>query len=218
MILGQIVAISFASALFLASLANLPRAGMVKSSSFLNWSVALAFLTVAIVPNTVEDKTFLPNLLVMHILITMPLFGLSDTTTSNGASKAPQSSSSFKRVYWTIALISAAMHVKHSIPALATSNYSLERFAQQIWPVVNSYPAQSSISWDVFCTNLIWQLWSTIEIWNFRNQIGLLESLKALSCIAVVPTFGSASAIAAFLALREDWIAKEKGHVIDKRA
>lgn len=39
-------------------------------SSFLSCSLGLALATVAIVPFTVEDKTFLPYLLVMHVLIT----------------------------------------------------------------------------------------------------------------------------------------------------
>lgn len=108
------------------------------------------------------------------------------------------------------------MHVKHSIPALAAQNFSLEQFAQQIWPTVYSYPAQSSISWDVFCTNAIWQLWAFMEIWQYRKQHSLLESGKALIFVALVPTFGSASAIAAFLALREDWRAKDS--LVDKRA
>lgn len=208
MILGQIVAISFASALFLASLANSSRSTSASTSSFLNWCIGLAFCTVLIVPYTVEDKTFLPNLLVMHVLITLPLLGLSASTNRNPSARV-RVNGSFKRLYWAIAIVSAAMHAKHSIPALAASGYSLERFGEQFWETIYSYPAQSSISWDVICTNGIWQLWAFIEVWRMRNEHSLMESAKALLCIGLVPTVGSASGIAAFLAIREDWLAAE---------
>lgn len=208
MILGQIVAISFASALFLAALANTSRSGSGSPSSFLITSVAVAFLTVAVVPYTVEDKTFLPNLLIMHVLITLPLFTLSNSKQATITLKS-RSSGSFKWIYWTIALVSAAMHAKHSLPALAAVGYSWEKFDATLWQVVYSYPAQASISWDVMCTNGIWQLWAVIEIWRSRLQHSRFETGVALACVGIVPTVGSASGIAAFLAIREDWIAQD---------
>lgn len=207
MILGQIVAISFASALFLATLANSRRSGSGSPSTLLQWCIGLAMITVAIVPYTVEDKTFLPNLLVMHVLITVPLMAVSNTLPQPEVRQnSPAKIASFKSLYWAIAIVSAAMHVKHSLPALAASQYSLERFGDQFWRTIYSYPAQSSISWDVVCTNGIWQLWSFIEIWRTRRQHSLLETGKALICVGLVPSLGSASCIAAFLAIREGWL------------
>ena len=215
MILGQIVAISFASALFLAALANAPRSGSAFPSSFLIVCIAVAFISIAIVPYTVEDKTFLPNLLIMHVLITLPLFALSNIQPANRAQSARRSMN-FKWIYWTIAIVSALMHAKHSLPALAAVNYSWEKFDATLWQVVYSYPAQASISWDVMCTNGIWQLWAVIEIWRSRLQHSRFETGVALACVGIVPTVGSASGIAAFLAIREDWIAQDT--LADKKA
>lgn len=210
MILGQIVAISFASALFLATLANSRRSGSGSPSTFLNWCIGLAMVTVAIVPYTVEDKRFLPNLLVMHVLITLPLFGVSNTLPTDVKVASSQTTQSFKRLYGAIAIASGIMHLNNSIPALAAANYSIEAFGNQFWQTIYSYPAQSSISWDVICTNGIWQLWSFIEIWRSRKDHSLGETGKALLCVGFVPSLGSATGIAAFLAIREDWLAKKR--------
>lgn len=207
MILGQIVAISFASSLFLATLANSQRSGSGSPSSFLKACIVLALATVAIVPYTVEDKTFLPNLLIMHILITLPLFGISNALPTGPRTEQNRS---FKGLYATIAIVSGLLHVINSAPALAAANYSLEAFGDQFVRTIYSYPAQSSISWDVICTNGIWQLWSFIEIWRWRKQHSLGETGKALLCVGFVPSLGSAVGIAAFLAIREDWLARQR--------
>jgi hypothetical protein len=227
MILGQIVAISFASALLLATLAKIQT---TRSSSAINSAptstyilqvcVVLAFVTVFIVPYTVQDKSFLPNLLIMHILITVPLLQLSSSSSSKPSQQpaaTPRPSTlPFKRIYWSVALVSALMHMHHSLPALSSVNWSLDTFGYAFWNTIYSYPAQSSISWDVICTNGIWQLWSFMEIWKLSKGKSLLDISKASLCVGLVPTFGSAAGIAAFLAIREDWLVHDANKAVKK--
>lgn len=220
MILGQIVAISFASSLFLASLALTNVKTYTKGpSSLLRTAVLLAIGTVFLVPMTVKDKTFLPNLLVMHALITAPLLLVSNSRSSSSSHDVskprPQhlatSGYTYKTLYKTIAVISALLHIRHSLalwPMIQERGFGAtieSLFADTLFV----YPAQSSISFDVLCTMAIWQLWSILEIYRLRKGRTALQIIAAATCVGLVPTFGTAAEVAAFLAMREDWLAAE---------
>ena len=261
MVLGQIVAISFASSLFLALLSLPAVAGSSKArpaagrnprhrgagpSRPLEGSVLFAFLTVALVPNTLSGTgagayglPFLPNLLAMHAVILLPLVQVgrrpSDSATEDRVqtqtshrlrhSRLPSMSSalagkhdspaSFKPLYLAVAAASLALQAKHSLALLAHPRFSLRWLAETLQETVQSYPAQSSISWDVICTNAIWQTWAALEIWAFwrGGRISGRKALAAVTAVGLTPTLGSATSIGLVLAWREDWLQAETGHI-----
>ena len=259
MVLGQIVAISFASSLFLALLslpavtfANKARPGSVRIAGhtasgptrLLEGSILLAFLTIALVPSTLSGTgayglPFLPNLLAMHAVILLPLVQVarrpSDSTNEDRMqthashrlrhSRFPSMSSalagkhdspaSFKPLYLAVAGLSLALQAKHSLALLAHPRFSLRWLAETLQETVQSYPAQSSISWDVICTNAIWQTWAALEIWAFwrGGRISGRKALAAVTAVGLTPTLGSATSIGLVLAWREDWLQAETGHI-----
>ena len=81
MLLGQIVAISVACNLFftLLSVTEPKRGARLYARPTLWLSVLASLITVAISPYT-DETTFLPNLLVMHVLLIIPLATESVTT------------------------------------------------------------------------------------------------------------------------------------------
>ena len=81
MLLGQIVAISVACNLFftLLSVTEPKRGARLYARPTLWLSVLASLVTVAISPYT-DETTFLPNLLVMHVLLIIPLATDSVTT------------------------------------------------------------------------------------------------------------------------------------------
>lgn len=219
MILGQIVAISFASSLFLAKL-SLPRhraqtRARAGSTRLLEISVFIALATVLIVPATVTGPAFLPNLLAMHAIIVLPLIqlarGSSQMTDTVERKNSPQAmqSRNFKQLYFAAAAAALLLHVKNNWPVFASVN-SLEEFGKVFWSTVNLHPAQSSISWDVMCTNAIWQLWSWLEVYRLKREgrIEWIDAIKGAGVVGLTPTIGSASSIGFFLGLREEWLAR----------
>lgn len=226
MILGQIVAISFASSLFLALLhlptiaGNNSATGVTatRSKQILAGAVGLALATVFVVPSTTASSSFLPNLLVMHAVIVLPLVKLAweRSATLDKASRRPAvprsgSSPSFQQLYYAAAIVSLISHAKNSF-ALYPRVKSLQEFGQLLQATLKSHPAQQSISWDVICTNGIWQIWSWLEVYKFRSRghIGNGQAFVAAIVIGFTPTFGSAVALAIFLGMREDWIARQR--------
>ncbi|EDR06360.1 uncharacterized protein LACBIDRAFT_294714 [Laccaria bicolor S238N-H82] len=156
MLLGQLVAISVASNLFYIALllsepSPLPKNSRANPRLWL--SVLISLLSVATSPFT-NERTFLPNLLVMHALLFLPLLW------------TPKSPSRFSlhtsMLYLIIFVISAAIRARTVIAATVVSNDSPFTNA---WNILHSHPAQSSIGWDV--------VWSTL---SFITWTGLCSS------------------------------------------
>lgn len=151
MLLGQLVAISVASNLFYIALllsqpSPLPKSSRANPRLWL--SVLISLLSVAMSPFT-DEHTFLPNLLVMHALLILPLLWTS---------KSPSLFSLHTgTLYLIIFLISAAIHARTVLAAMVFSNDS--PFATA-WSILHSHPAQSSIGWDVIWSTLSFITWS----------------------------------------------------------
>ena len=230
MLLGQVVAISVASSLFLVVLSlqiikskNRPTFSIAAPTRLLEGCIVAAFVTVFMVPSTTTSRRFLPNLLAMHAIIVLPLAQIAwNTTASEAAShtrhrmrhtRLPSISSaileqaSFKPLYYATAGASFLLHLKHSL-AVYPSVKSIHQIGELFWETINRHPAQQSISWDVICTNGIWQLWSLMEVWKFKREgrINKSQAFKAVAVIGLTPTLGAATSIGVFLGLREDWI------------
>lgn len=178
MLLGQIVAISVAANLFyLACLLAQPPTlksdiRSAKAGPRLWLSVLLSLVTVAISPMT-SQRSFLPNLLVMHSLLFVPLLPGHTTfmkgnlpakegdSTTNEDTEEEKFSIRVKYLYRIVQLASAAIHIR---TALTTVKYLQQgsfgsHIAEAAWKVLHSHPAQSSIGWDVVWTSISFVAW-----------------------------------------------------------
>jgi hypothetical protein len=173
MLLGQIVAISVASNLFYLalilsaepSLSSRRRTNLsVKQtvSARLVVSVLLSLVTVALSPFT-SPKTFLPNLLVMHVLLFVPLISITTTSSSSETLPSPFSVN-LNTLYRIIQLVCAGIHIRTIIAAIGSLQTSTSKspdifFFKEAWRILYSHPAQSSIGWDIIWTSLSFIAW-----------------------------------------------------------
>jgi hypothetical protein len=216
MLLGQLVAVSVASNLFYVALLHAsswssqplsrdPKSTPKTTPPSVYLPVLMSLLTVAASPYTGEH-TFLPNLLLMHGLLIIPLLFPS---TSASTVKPIRFSINVGTLYILITLLCLAIRTKTINIALAslpdTSNVSdLTRvFNGAVYETIYSHPAQSSISWDVVwttCSLVVWVLigslnrsWTDILVtfvgipmdgvgvvapWVFRKETKRIESKK----------------------------------------
>jgi len=166
MLLGQLVAISVASNLFYLALSLAPKAPppvpestASRASSALWISVLVSLITVGLTPFTAE-KTFLPNLLIMHTLLMLPLMVSPSNTRSRFS--VPLST-----LYTSIFLGALAMHTRTSYIAFAHDPSS---FLSMTWNALYSHPAQSSIGWDVVWSSVSFVVWSATNILDSSSQ------------------------------------------------
>ncbi|KNZ78368.1 hypothetical protein J132_01021 [Termitomyces sp. J132] len=187
MLLGQLVAISVASNLFYLALILRPttpdpklrksKDAMLAAPASLYIPVFLSLATVMYSPHTtVQDRTFLCNLLAMHALTFIPLI----TPPISG----PLPRISFGALTAFLSLLSFMLHVRASLHALhsislndgeISSLRTWTTFASNAWNVLHAHhPAQSSIGWDVVWTILSLSVWSTVT--QSQNALSLTTS------------------------------------------
>lgn len=150
MFLGQVVAISVASNLFYIALSLSP-SPPVKNLAFhpVVWlSVLISLLAVGCTPFT-TDYTFLPNLLLMHILAMVPLVC--------GNLKGKGFAMSARMLHTCIFFISLCFHISNALPLFSTFD---QPSTDTLWNTLFSHPAQSSIGWDVIWTSASFVVWS----------------------------------------------------------
>ncbi|KAJ7703804.1 hypothetical protein B0H16DRAFT_1747848 [Mycena metata] len=145
MLLGQFVAISIASNLFYLALVLAPHPPSPSSSHGMSslpapvalWlPILLSFGTIATSPFT-SERSFLPNLLLMHTLIILPLLTL----------------------YVVVFGAALVLHVCATGQAAGDPPVSIRNLALKAWNVLHSHPAQSSIGWDVIWTSISFVVW-----------------------------------------------------------
>jgi hypothetical protein len=168
MLLGQLVAISVAANLFYLALAlsrpslsstQKPAPHVVSPSVWL--TALLSLITIGIVPFT-SDRTFLPNLLIVHALQFIPLIIPGIATPGH----KPRLFISLRKLYLIVTLFAFALRARtvfealSSFPARARTPYGVMSTA---WSVLHSHPAQSSIGWDVIWTTVSFLAWAVLE-------------------------------------------------------
>ncbi|KAI7906741.1 uncharacterized protein BX663DRAFT_483433 [Cokeromyces recurvatus] len=174
MLLGQVVAISVASALFfVVMLTHTPipsRQPSEKLLKSLSVSTIGGLITVILSPFVASTELFMPNLLIMHILLILPLIYKQHHQQQNN--KPSYSITIFIMLIYTIAAgANLAIYVNQWFECLTTisldTNSSI--FIDIYHKVVNtffSHPAQSSISYDIVCMQLI----STAWMWVYSRS------------------------------------------------
>lgn len=174
MLLGELVAISVASNLFyLAICLSAPPIRSEKSNSPLLappglWlSVFLALITVGISPFT-SESTFLPNLLLMHALLFVPLFSKPPTNVTG----QNRFSIRIRTLYSLITVFALVLRLRtiSSVLSYMPKGQTLRSVAVIVWRILHSHPAQSSIGWDV--------IWTTVSffIWTAMSRSKLIQS------------------------------------------
>lgn len=163
MLLGQVVAISVASNLFYYAIASSIPAKTTTSKATtvapVVWlSVLLSFGTIAYSPYS-TDATFLPNLLVMHALLIVPLV----------FSPYPWRSWNMKlrTLYHTIAVASLVLHLKATVTAVTALSGHERTPSGIVHAITNTlyyHPAQSSIGWDIVWTSVSFVVWTVFVL------------------------------------------------------
>ncbi|KAF9069980.1 hypothetical protein BDP27DRAFT_1221589 [Rhodocollybia butyracea] len=187
MLLGQLVAISVASNLFYAAL-SLSTARSVKKVTFVSpvlWlSILLSLCTVAYTPFT-DERTFLPNLVTMHILAVLPLLCGSylDTPTPG------RFSLKFRTLHLLVFLMTISIHIRNS---RVLSLEIQKPFLDGLWDTLFSHPAQSSIGFDVIWTSvsfMVWAMFSNTAPIGRRIPLSLLTPLVSVGVVAPLLAF-----------------------------
>ncbi|KDR79029.1 hypothetical protein GALMADRAFT_63750 [Galerina marginata CBS 339.88] len=164
MLLGQIVAISVASNLFyLALVLSQPppqeQVSKLTTGPKLWITVILSLATVAISPST-SRQTFLPNLLVMHALLFIPVIGSPSTSLGGPSARFSIDSRNLLRI---VQLTAAIIHLRTVLAAVNFLKQGEQSAAPSMvavaWTVLHSHPAQSSIGWDVIWTTISFVIW-----------------------------------------------------------
>jgi len=206
MLLGQVVAISVASNLFyLAICLSAPPPRSEKSiTPFLAppglWvSILLSLITIGISPLT-SERTFLPNLLVMHALLIVPLFSSAPTRLAgkNAFSIRVRTLYSLITIFALVLRLRTIMSVLSYIPQEAPTMKTVTVIA---WGVLHSHPAQSSIGWDVIWTSISFFVWKVIGP-RIKTQDSAWSKLLPLATSTLVASVGVSAA--------DDW-RKEEG-------
>lgn len=188
MLLGQVVAISVASNLFYLAIlvaSSVPSNPLQKTSTaaapFRLWfPILISIATIFYSPRLTKTQYFLPNLLAMHGLITLPLFfpgspPALDEPRNRFAIPLPA-------FYTSIALSSAVIRAPTVLIALSRAARSSPKTSiiSALFTTLHAHPAQSSIGYDVVWTSasfLVWRVYSLGVESEQRGTRGVLHLL-----------------------------------------
>ena len=161
MLLGQLVAISVALALFLTALSLRPATRPTPScppSLYLPLFAAMG--TILAVPTYVQTDSFLANLLWMHGLLLVPLISWTSTTESTSKVAATKRRFNIRpaTLYTALSGLAIVIHGMNARAVIytATPNTSTLR---QLYNTIFSHSAQASISLDVVWVAIILAFW-----------------------------------------------------------
>ena len=192
MLLGQLTAIALASnlfylALFLSSTwPSSPSSTKAKFPPktvplFVSLPLLISLLTIAISPFT-NERTFLPNLLLMHGLLFIPfLFRFPSPNTVNST----RFSINIRTLYTLITILTLAFRSKTIYVAFSSLPQTLPMaelspiFNRAVLDTLYSHPAQSSIGWDVIWTTASFIIWLLIGSSN-RSLSDILITLVGI--------------------------------------
>lgn len=215
MLLGQIVAISFASGLFLLALPALAAATPTSSPDpsapvSLLFAVLIGSLSTFAIPYVLDGSNFLPILLLMHLFLFFPLLPFSVVPFPVKFPRVKLSN-----IYILSSLLSSIHYLLITLQLpTPPSNTTLPR---HLFDVLAHHPAQASVSTDVLSFVALTFVWLASD-WrsqlSARNRAtaktrkrGEGEGMAFAAVLLVVwgltPIVGPAGTFAAYLAWRE---------------
>ena len=179
MLLGQLVAMSVSTALFLAAMSLYPASKPAPRAPLRVWlSLLVATFTIYRVPYTVGQPSFLRNLLWMHALLIVPLiqsWSMGNADVSNDQSAIPM-----RYVYAALLNLTFPLHILLTASLPPTS-------ASELTQHIFTHPAQSSISLDVVSCAFILLIWWTTS-GSFISICAKL-SLLAMASLTILTRF-----------------------------
>jgi len=145
MFIGQIVAVSYASALFWAVRETMPAPREAKKRVThapwkLVWTTIAATIATFGLYWTVSTPYFLYLLLIIHSILFLPLFD------DDGK---PSSAMTISQLYGINVFLSLVLHVTNSYLLYKTEGL------WALWNVLHEHPAMTSVGWDVICCTII---------------------------------------------------------------
>ncbi|ORX38870.1 hypothetical protein BD324DRAFT_617618 [Kockovaella imperatae] len=160
MVLGQLVAISVSTSLFLTALVLHPPTYVIRPSYHLQLLLPLVMAMVCILclPKTIDTKQFMPVLVTLHLLLLAPF--ASSPRLDLPSKKGSGRPSGSRMVYIELALLASVIHQLNTRQLLASIPHSGSNF-RSLCSKMLSHPAQASISFDVvwvFVVLLVWAL------------------------------------------------------------
>lgn len=182
MLLGQLVAMSVSTSLFLAAMYLHPRRPTHPSQGApprLYIPLVLTMVTIHLVPQFTGTDRFLNNLLWMHALLLVALLAPHSKPDGKETMAIP-----FPALYTLLLVGSAAIHVPNTFRMLeaAPSGHNLPT---HLIHKAFAHPAQTSISLDVTCVALTVTLWYIVSGSAWSVALKTIAALGLLSLAAV---------------------------------
>ncbi|KAI9266833.1 hypothetical protein BDA99DRAFT_536240 [Phascolomyces articulosus] len=207
MVLGQVVAISTASALFFATVLAFPKTDLAGPSRRLTTAMLICvfcgMITVVVSPFVASSQWFLLNLLVMHIVLVFPLL-----PSKPAVYNYTEQTLFVAGVYTLSAGASLSICVQQCISCFIETG-SVYDTVVSMADIFFAHPAQSSISSDVVWVHLLCVMWMVIDRLSKAN--GTL-SLPVLTLIFLTPIFSISVTMPLYLAYSELTAAASKHH------
>ncbi|KAL7419032.1 asparagine-linked glycosylation protein [Cryptotrichosporon argae] len=189
-VLGQFVAMSLATSLFLAAVYAHPvRSSSARASRSaplalyapfaLYAPLGLALAAVRELPALVGTARFLPGLVAVHLLVAVPLFFVPVTSTASTPSDRPSTPLAipFRLLYPLLAASAACIHLPLTLRIAATPAPLKHLIAH-----VFSHPAQASVSLDVVWVVVNLVLWAVVS----GSTAGIIAKSAALAVTAAL--------------------------------
>lgn len=196
MLLGQVVAISTSSALFFAVVLAYKKTdrASLPSPIVLLVCVWVGMATVVASPFVADTIWFMPNLLVMHGVLIIPLF---ERCTGKFKLGHTQRSVAITAIYITAAACSFAITLQHWFTCLRSITDEDQSLSSLPWLLIATFfrhPAQSSISSDVVAVDILCCLWMVVDRMRNSGQVpkwtlALMLLTPSLSASVTFPLF-----------------------------
>ncbi|KAJ5769045.1 hypothetical protein N7520_003604 [Penicillium odoratum] len=170
MLLGQIVAISFAQNLFFATI--LVSHQNVTPASKLSWTppailelapIVISFAGAAAVPFVANTQYFIPVLAVPHLLLFIPGILCPQVLPRGWGTYISQSLREYTTVYKWLIMAGVALQAYSTYIVIIDEPGLLEDsvwdLGRKLLNTMFEHPAVSSVGWDVVCCSLSWFTW-----------------------------------------------------------
>ncbi|KAI7859974.1 hypothetical protein BDC45DRAFT_530426 [Circinella umbellata] len=209
MVLGQVVAISTASALFFAVVFAFPQTDLAGPSRRLATTLFICvfggMITVVVSPFVAVSEEFLPNLLVMHILLVFPLL-----PSKPAIYNYTQQSIYVVGIYMLSAGASLSICVHQWILCFVETGSIYGTLISMV-DIFFSHPAQSSISADVAWVHILCMVWMIVDRLS-KIKDGTSIPLPALALFFLTPILTVSVTMPMYLAYSELTAVSSKHH------
>ena len=160
MLLGQLVAMSVSTSLFLAAMFVHPPKYALRPNLHLVLVLPLiaAMGCIAYLPRTVHTSQFMPVLLALHALLLIP-FGFVPPLTRASDQAKKEELRTPKIIYKELAFLAGVFH-QYSTAVLLSAVPPNKSITRTLYDQMFSHPAQASISFDVIWVSIILLVWA----------------------------------------------------------